>query len=77
MPLAGTYTDNAGALLWPIFLVAIISWPRSTPVTHFPHTDLGDSDFNFFKNVVSARGFKLLGPHNIFFSACIGPLSWV
>lgn len=77
MSLVGTYTDNAGALLWPIFLVAIISWPRSTPVTHFPHTDLGDSDFNFFKNVVSARGFKLLGPHNVDFSAYGNGRVWI
>jgi AGZA family xanthine/uracil permease-like MFS transporter len=54
-----------GALLWPIFIVAIISWPRSTNVTTFPHTEIGDSNFDFFKNVVSARGFKLLGPKNV------------
>jgi xanthine/uracil/vitamin C permease (AzgA family) len=75
--LWGVVADDAGALLWPIFLVAIISWPRSTPVTHFPHTDLGDSDFNFFKNVVSARGFKLLGPHNVDFSAYGNGRVWI
>jgi len=70
-------TDNLGALLWPILLVAIISWPRSTAVTHFPHTELGDSDFAFFKNVVSARGFKLLGPHNVDFSAYGNGKVWI
>jgi AGZA family xanthine/uracil permease-like MFS transporter len=69
--------DNLGALLWPIFLVAIISWPRSTPVTHFPHDALGDSDFEFFKHVVSARSFKLLGPQNVDFSAYKNGKVWI
>jgi len=54
-----------GALLWPIFLVAICSWPRNTSVTTFPRTEIGDSNFDFFKQVVSARGFSLLGPKNV------------
>ncbi|KAF2276667.1 purine transporter [Westerdykella ornata] len=41
-----------GAIIAGILLVSIISWPRSTPVTYFPHTELGDSAFNFFKKVV-------------------------
>lgn len=42
-----------GAIIAGILLVSIISWPRSTPVTYFPHTELGDSGFDFFKKVVS------------------------
>ncbi|PWY86773.1 nucleoside transporter [Aspergillus heteromorphus CBS 117.55] len=42
-----------GAVIIGILLVSIISWPRPTPVTYFPHTELGDSMFNFFKKVVT------------------------
>ena len=42
-----------GAIIVGILLVSIISWPRSTPVTYFPATDLGDSSFDFFKKVVA------------------------
>lgn len=42
-----------GAIIAGILLVSIISWPRSTPVTYFPHTELGDSAFDFFKKVVT------------------------
>ncbi|KUI74513.1 hypothetical protein VM1G_10073 [Cytospora mali] len=41
-----------GAILFGIVLVSIISWPRTTPVTYFPYTDVGDDNFNFFKQVV-------------------------
>lgn len=42
-----------GAIIAGILLVSIISWPRPTPVTYFPHTELGDDMFNFFKQVVT------------------------
>lgn len=42
-----------GAIIFGILLVSIISWPRGTPVTHFPYTDLGDNMFDFFKQVVA------------------------
>ncbi|KAA8913132.1 permease family-domain-containing protein [Sphaerosporella brunnea] len=42
-----------GAIIAGIALVSIISWPRDTPVTTFPHTPLGNSDFDFFKQVVT------------------------
>ncbi|PYH88015.1 nucleoside transporter [Aspergillus ellipticus CBS 707.79] len=42
-----------GAVIIGILLVSIISWPRPTPVTYFPHTELGDSMFDFFKKVVT------------------------
>ncbi|KAH6994873.1 permease family-domain-containing protein [Ilyonectria destructans] len=40
------------ALILGIALVSILSWPRNTPMTYFPHTDEGDSRFEFFKQVV-------------------------
>ena len=42
-----------GAILIGIFLTSIVSWPRSTPVTYFPHTPAGDELFDFFKKVVA------------------------
>jgi AGZA family xanthine/uracil permease-like MFS transporter len=42
-----------GAMIVGIALVSIFSWPRNTSVTYFPHTDIGDSRFEFFKNVVA------------------------
>jgi len=50
-----------GAILFGIFLVSIISWPRSTSVTLFPHTDAGDSAFNFFKQVVAFTPLRKVG----------------
>lgn len=44
-----------GAILCGILLVSIISWPRPTPVTYFPHTATGDANFDFFKKVVTFR----------------------
>ncbi|KAF6808666.1 purine transporter [Colletotrichum sojae] len=42
-----------GAILAGIILVSIISWPRGTPVTYFPDTAVGDSNFDFFRKVVN------------------------
>ena len=42
-----------GAIIFGILLVSIISWPRTTPVTYFPYTPLGDSMFDFFRKVVT------------------------
>ncbi|KAI9708046.1 MAG: hypothetical protein M1820_004250 [Bogoriella megaspora] len=41
------------AFIIGIALVSIISWPRSTAVTYFPHTPEGDSMFDFFKKVAA------------------------
>ncbi|KAL2157943.1 hypothetical protein VTH06DRAFT_4998 [Thermothelomyces fergusii] len=41
-----------GAIIAGIILVSVISWPRTTPVTYFPYTELGNSNFDFFKKVV-------------------------
>ncbi|QQK43974.1 Nucleoside transporter, putative [Penicillium digitatum] len=42
-----------GAIIIGILLVSIISWPRTTSVTFFPYTELGTSQFDFFKKVVT------------------------
>ena len=47
-----------GAIIAGIILVSVISWPRTTPVTYFPYTELGDSNFNFFKKVVDFHQIK-------------------
>ncbi|TKX19063.1 xanthine/uracil permease-like protein [Elsinoe australis] len=44
-----------GAIIFGILIVSIFSWPRDTAFTHFPRTVVGDSRFDFFKNVVSFR----------------------
>jgi AGZA family xanthine/uracil permease-like MFS transporter len=41
-----------GAVIAGIILVSIISWPRTTPITYFPYTAVGNDNFNFFKKVV-------------------------
>ncbi|KZV59487.1 hypothetical protein PENSPDRAFT_760424 [Peniophora sp. CONT] len=50
-----------GALLIGIFLTSIISWPRPTTVTAFPHTPAGDAAFDFFKQVVTFHPLKHIG----------------
>lgn len=50
-----------GAIIIGILLVSIISWPRPTSVTYFPHTPVGDSNFDFFKKVVDFRTLKYTG----------------
>lgn len=50
-----------GSILVGIFLVAIISWPRNTAVTYFPHTDAGDDLFDFFQQVVAFRPLRRVG----------------
>lgn len=66
-----------GALLIPIFLVAIVSWPRNSAVTYFPHTDAGDSAFDFFKKVATFHSFKHLGPSNIDFKGYSNGRVWI
>ncbi|KAJ8091827.1 hypothetical protein PM082_021063 [Marasmius tenuissimus] len=50
-----------GALLIGIFLVSIISWPRPTAVTYFPHTEEGDALFDYFKKVVTFHTLDKVG----------------
>ncbi|KAG0648596.1 xanthine uracil permease [Hyphodiscus hymeniophilus] len=47
-----------GAIIAGILLVSIISWPRDSPVTAFPHTPAGDFSFDFFKKVVTFHPIK-------------------
>lgn len=42
-----------GAIIFGILFVSILSWPRDTSFTNFPHTPAGDSSFDFFKKVVT------------------------
>lgn len=50
-----------GSILIGIFVTSIISWPRSTPVTYFPHNSAGDQLFDFFKQVVTWHPLKYVG----------------
>lgn len=50
-----------GAILMGIFLTSIISWPRPTPVTYFPHTEAGDAMFDYFKQVVAFQPLDKIG----------------
>lgn len=46
------------AMIVAILLVSVISWPRDTPVTYFPATELGDHRWDFFKQVVNFRPIR-------------------
>lgn len=50
-----------GAILIGIFLTSIVSWPRPTAVTYFPHTAAGDALFDYFKEVVSFHPLSRIG----------------
>ena len=65
-----------GALLIGIFLTSIISWPRTTPVTAFPHTDAGDAAFDFFKKVVTFRPLEYIGNALDVRSSFYAPSAW-
>ncbi|KAI0521146.1 purine transporter [Xylaria bambusicola] len=41
-----------GAIIAGILLVSIISWPRTTALTYFPYTDVGNDNFDYFRKVV-------------------------
>ncbi|KAL2014780.1 hypothetical protein VTN00DRAFT_2305 [Thermoascus crustaceus] len=47
-----------GAIIAGILLVSIISWPRPTSVTYFPHTAEGNDAFDFFKKVVTFHNIE-------------------
>ncbi|KAJ7578029.1 permease family-domain-containing protein [Mycena floridula] len=50
-----------GAILIGIFLTSIVSWPRPTAVTFFPHTDAGNLAFDYFKKVVTFHPINKIG----------------
>ncbi|KAL1793284.1 hypothetical protein ACET3X_008266 [Alternaria dauci] len=47
-----------GSMIFGIALVSIFCWPRDTSITYFPRTTIGDSRFEFFKNVVGFHPIK-------------------
>lgn len=64
-----------GAIIAGILLVSIISWPRDTNITYFPHTPAGDDSFNFFKKVVTFHRIeKTLNVQNFDLSGASGQL---
>ncbi|KAJ6558553.1 permease family-domain-containing protein [Mycena vulgaris] len=50
-----------GAILIGIFLTSVVSWPRPTAVTYFPHTETGDALFDYFKQVVTFHRLEKVG----------------
>jgi len=50
-----------GAILLGILLTSIVSWPRPTAVTYFPHTPTGDALFDYFKKVVTFHKLEKVG----------------
>lgn len=50
-----------GAILVGIFLTSIISWPRPTTVTYFPHNEAGDALFDYFSKVVDFHKLSKIG----------------
>ncbi|KEF52575.1 MFS transporter, AGZA family, xanthine/uracil permease [Exophiala aquamarina CBS 119918] len=47
-----------GAIFYGIAIVSIMSWPRNSSFTYFPHTPEGDDRFDFFKNVVGFHAIQ-------------------
>ncbi|KAF2866730.1 permease family-domain-containing protein [Massariosphaeria phaeospora] len=45
------------AMIAGIALVSILSWPRGTPFTYFPHDAVGDDRWKFFKKVADFHPF--------------------
>ncbi|KAL3418570.1 MFS AGZA family xanthine/uracil permease [Phlyctema vagabunda] len=41
------------AIIIGIAVVSIISWPRNSSFTYFPHSDDGDAKFDFFKKIIT------------------------
>ncbi|KAJ7120103.1 xanthine/uracil permease [Mycena epipterygia] len=50
-----------GAILIGIALTSVVSWPRPTAVTYFPHTEAGDALFDYFKKVVTFHPIQKVG----------------
>ncbi|KAJ3701696.1 hypothetical protein LUZ61_005401 [Rhynchospora tenuis] len=47
-----------GSMMFGIALVTVVSWIRDTSVTIFPNTPLGNSNYKYFKKVVSFHTIK-------------------
>ncbi|KAJ9678015.1 hypothetical protein PVL29_022792 [Vitis rotundifolia] len=48
----GLMKEVKGSMIYGILFVTLISWIRGTAVTYFPYTQVGDTNFNYFKKVV-------------------------
>ncbi|CAN6860527.1 unnamed protein product [Brassica oleracea] len=48
----GLMKNVKGGMIYAIVFVTVVSWFRNTQVTTFPHTPLGDSNYNYFTKVV-------------------------
>ncbi|KAL1213797.1 Adenine/guanine permease AZG2 [Cardamine amara subsp. amara] len=48
----GLMKNVKGSMIYGIVFVTVVSWFRGTQVTIFPHTPLGDSNYNYFTKVV-------------------------
>ncbi|EYU40124.1 hypothetical protein ABFS82_09G060800 [Erythranthe guttata] len=48
----GLMKNIKGSMIYGMLFVTLISWIRGTSVTIFPHTPLGDTNYEYFKNVV-------------------------
>ncbi|KAI1001160.1 Efflux pump [Podosphaera aphanis] len=46
------------AMIIGIVVVSIISWPRETSFTYFPHTPEGDALYDFFKQIIAFHPIK-------------------
>lgn len=50
-----------GAIIIGILIVSIISWPRHTPVTLFPDTEVGNEAYHYFSKVVGFYPLRKVG----------------
>ncbi|KAG8379401.1 hypothetical protein BUALT_Bualt07G0084700 [Buddleja alternifolia] len=48
----GLMKNIKGSMMYGMLFVTLISWIRGTSVTIFPNTPIGDSNYEYFKNVV-------------------------
>ncbi|KAH8595900.1 xanthine/uracil permease family protein-like protein [Bisporella sp. PMI_857] len=46
------------AIIIGISITSILSWPRNTPFTYFPHNTEGDARFDFFKRIIYFHPIK-------------------
>lgn len=44
-----------GAIIYGVVFVTMISWFRNTSVTTFPNTELGDSEYEYFKKITEVH----------------------
>lgn len=47
-----------GAVIYGIAFVTVVSWFRNTPATIFPNTEVGNSSYQYFKQVVDVHLIK-------------------